>query len=176
MPKRASKADRQPITVVDNRGGPRKRASVPNSGSNRRAIGTTITVRVPLSTQQRGTRKIVITPAGEQAWFPQRPRIDDALIKAIARAHRWNRMLERGDYSSVTELAKAEGITESYLARILRLILLSPKVVEAVLEGHPGLPELQQLVRPFSTLWEQQETTWQPAGDGSRAPAQRPHP
>ena len=69
-------------------------------------------------------------------------------------------MLERGEYASMTELAKAEAVTESYLARILRLTLLSPKVVEAALEGRPGLPELQELVRPFSVVWQNQESEW----------------
>lgn len=69
-------------------------------------------------------------------------------------------MLERGEYVSVTELARAEGVTNSYLARILRLTLLSPKIVEAALEGRSELPELQLLVRPFSQSWHRQEAQW----------------
>lgn len=160
MLKHAPTRERRPVTVVDNRGGPRKRTPDSKLVSGRGKNGATVTVRVPLSTQQRGARKVVITPTSEQPWFPQRARTDDTLIKAIARARRWNRMLERGEYASIAELAKAENVTESYLARILRLTLLSPKVVEAVLEGRPGLPELQELVRPFSTHWHQQEAKW----------------
>jgi hypothetical protein len=70
-------------------------------------------------------------------------------------------MLEGGEYASVTELAKAEDVTESYLARVLRLTLLSPRVVEAVLDGSATrVPQLQQLVRPFSMLWHEQEAGW----------------
>src|SRR5262245_49934784 len=119
MPKRrASMTGRQLTTVVDNRGGPRMQSRRSNSAFDREVSRSTITVRVPLSTQQRGTRKVIITPAGEQAWLPQRARIDDTLIKAIARGYRWNKMLKCGEYSSVTELAGVEDVTESYLARI----------------------------------------------------------
>src|SRR5215204_1259456 len=105
-------------TVTDNRGGPRQRTSLGRPPSGQGGAKATITVRVPISTQRRGVRKLVVSPPGEPAWAPRRPRIDDTLIKAIARAHRWNRMLEQGEYASVTELATADDVTESYLARV----------------------------------------------------------
>lgn len=146
-------------TVLDNRGGARHRRAGGLKESNSSAEAPkTFTVRVPISTQQRGTRKLVITPHGETAWTP-RARTDDTLIKALARARRWKRMLEGGEFTSITELAKAEGITESYLARILRLNLLSPRIVEAMLDGPSArLPQLQKLLGPFSVLWEHQES------------------
>ena len=57
------------------------------------------------------------------------------LVKALARAWRWQRLLDRGVYSSVTEIAKAERISKSYVSRILWLALLAPHNVEAVLGG-----------------------------------------
>ena len=70
-------------------------------------------------------------------------------------------MLENREYASMTELAAAEKVTESYLCRILRLTLLSPKIVEAVLDGIPAAaPQLQQLVKPFPTDWKRQEASW----------------
>ena len=98
--------------------------------------------------RQRRGRKLVITPDGET----QRPRrrIDSALVKAIARAHRWQRMLENGDYSSLTDLAAAEKINLSYMSRVLRLTLLAPELVEAILDGRQleGV-SLPALMRPF---------------------------
>jgi len=151
-------------TVFDNRGGARHGRSGGIRGSNSSTKAPmTFTVRVPIATHQRGARKLVITPGGEAAWTPRETRIDDTLIKALARAHRWQRMLEGGEFASMTELAKAEGLTESYLARILRLNLLSPRIVEAMLDGQSAkLPQLQKLVRPFSLLWQQQEARWLP--------------
>jgi hypothetical protein len=66
----------------------------------------------------------VITPDGRTE--RPRPRVDSALVKALARAHRWHRMLESGECGSITELAAAEKIDRSYLCRVLRLTLLAP--------------------------------------------------
>ncbi len=63
------------------------------------------------------------------------PRIDSALVKALARAHRWQRMLDSGEFATIRELAEREGVTPSFLTRILRLTLLAPEIVTAVLDG-----------------------------------------
>ncbi len=114
-----------------------------------------ITLHVPLRLQQRGGRKRVATPDGRP--ITQQPQIDNALVKALARAHRWKRMLESGKYASLTELAQAEKINRSYLSRVLRLTLLAPDIVEAIMEGRQG-PEttLERLMQPFPIKWEKQ--------------------
>jgi hypothetical protein len=76
-------------------------------------------------------------------------RVDSTLIKAIARAHRWNNMLESGSYASLAELAAAERINASYLARVLRLTLLAPDLVEAVLAGQHASLTLDVLLGSF---------------------------
>jgi hypothetical protein len=79
------------------------------------------------------------------------------LIKAIARAHRWKQMMESGIYASVTELAAAEKINQSYLCRVLRLTLLAPAIVEAVLGVSQGTgPQLPDLMKPFPLDWNVQ--------------------
>jgi hypothetical protein len=66
-------------------------------------------------------------------------------------------MLESGKYDTVRDLAKAEAINESYLGRILRLTLLSPAIIEAVLEGRqPATLELDDLLKQFPVAWDQQ--------------------
>lgn len=120
-----------------------------------RAVPSTLLVRVPFAIRKRGGRKLVITPDGET--YRPRPRIDSALVKALARAHRWKRMLESGDYTSLTELAAAEKINLSYMSRVLRLTLLAPEIVEAILDGRqPEGVTLPALMRPFSTEWIRQ--------------------
>jgi len=100
---------------------------------------TSITVHAPLNIQRRGGRKVVIAPDGSV--LPQaRPSLvpttaDPVLLKALARAFRWKRMLDEGRYASVRELADAEGVKPSYAAGILRLTLLTPEIVEAILDG-----------------------------------------
>lgn len=113
----------------------------------------TLTVRVPFAFKKRGGRKLVIAPDGAP-WSPPRARVDSTMVKAIARAHRWKRLLESGQYASVAELAAAEKINQSYVCRVLRLTLLAPAIVEAILDGRQS-PELQMeaLLKPFSVEW-----------------------
>ena len=57
-------------------------------------------------------------------------------MRALARAHRWRRLLDRGSYHSAVKLAEAEGVTRSFVNRLLRLTLLAPDIQEAILDGH----------------------------------------
>jgi hypothetical protein len=115
----------------------------------------TITVEVPFVIRRRGGRKAVITPDGAPAFAPPRPRIDSAMVKAIARAFRWRRLLETGTYGTIDEIAKVEKINPSYVSRVLRLTLLAPEIVEAILEGRQraGL-SLESLMQPFPVVWQ----------------------
>ena len=79
------------------------------------------------------------------------------LVKALARAFRWKRLLESGEFVTVSELAEREGIAPSYMTRVLRLTLLAPDIVEAILDGKQG-PEvtLAQGLEPFPLAWQLQ--------------------
>jgi hypothetical protein len=115
---------------------------------NPAADGRTVTVRIPISIRRRGSRKLVLAPDGTTAWAAPCRRIDNAMVKAVARAHRWRRMLESGEYASVTELAAAEEINQSYICRILRLTLLAPDIVERILDRRqPPFLQLDRLLR-----------------------------
>lgn len=123
---------------------------------NQRAIkgGTTITVHVPMTFVVRGGRKTILSDATSA---PPQPRIDNALLKALARAHRWRRMIEGGEFSSITELAKAEGVNQSYACRILRLSLLAPSIVTTILNSRQDSDMmLKRLMKPLPTLWDKQ--------------------
>ena len=95
---------------------------------------TSITVRVPLAIRHRPGRKTVVTPMTDGV-APVTTRSDPALVKALARAFRYQRMLDQGRYSSLTELAVAEKIDRGYLGRLLKLTLLAPGIVSAILDG-----------------------------------------
>ncbi|TCZ60825.1 hypothetical protein [Roseicella aquatilis] len=118
---------------------------------------TSVTVRVPLTIRRRGGRKLVVTPDGSAPGVaPARTRADPALVKALARAHWWKRLLESGRYASLGDLAKAEKIDRSYLGKMLRLTLLAPDLVEAILDGQqpdgvtlPALERKTEPPRPF---------------------------
>lgn len=87
----------------------------------------------------------------------QTRRTDNALVKALARAFRWKRMLESGEFATIAELAEREAIAPSYMTRVLRLTLLAPDIIEAILDGKQG-PEitLARMLKPFSENWQNQ--------------------
>jgi hypothetical protein len=114
--------------------------------------GETITVRVPFKIRRRGGRKLVLTPDG----LPMvgGPRADNAMIKALARAFRWRRMLEDGRYRTMEELAAAEGINASYVSRVLRLTILTPDIVTSIMDGTQSAAiSLTSLLRPLPAAW-----------------------
>ena len=104
------------------------------------ADGETIVVHIPLTFRKRGGRKLVVTPDGA-AWAP-RPRVDNAMVKALARAFRWRRILDEGLHATIDDLAKSKEIGKTYVSQVLRLTLLAPEIVEAILDGRQPV-ELQ---------------------------------
>ena len=112
---------------------------------------------------KRGGRKEMLLP---QVAPNQRARLDGALVKALARAFRWQRMLESGEFATLSELAASENIAKSYLCRVLRLTLLAPGLVEAILDGRrPETLTLPALMKPVPSAWEGQRAIWHAAGD-----------
>jgi hypothetical protein len=124
--------------------------------------GRTITVLVPMVWRRRGGRKVIMVPPGCEVWTPP-PRIDGALIKALARAHRWQRMLEEGKFATLADLGDAERISRSYVCRVVRLTLLAPDIVERILDGRPTAG-LAQFLEPFPVEWERQRERFSPRG------------
>jgi hypothetical protein len=120
-----------------------------------RLDGSTLIVRIPMRFQRRGGRKRIVAPDGSEITPTTRPQPDGTLVKALARAWRWQRMLENGEYGTLAELAAAERISRSYICRVLRLTLLAPDIVERILDGRPA-PHLAELTQPFPTAWERQ--------------------
>ena len=119
------------------------------------ADGETITIHIPMTFRKRGGRKQVVTPDGAP-WAP-RPRVDNAMVKALARAFRWQRMLDEGVCGTIEELAKREKVNRGYMSRVLRLTLLAPDIVEAILDGRqPEGMRLEDLLDGFSVDWEGQ--------------------
>ena len=121
--------------------------------------GNALIVRIPMRFQRRGGRKRIVAPDGSELAWTSKPQPDGTLVKALARAWRWQRMLDYGVYASVSEIGEAENISKSYVSRILRLALLAPDIIEAILAGPAG-PALMlgQLEQPLPASWEEQRT------------------
>jgi hypothetical protein len=127
------------------------------AGTNWTVHGDTITVFIPMTWKRRGGRNVIIAPDGGDAWAPAKSRPDETLIRALARGHRWNRMLEAGKYRSAQEIADAEKIGRNFVSRLLRLTLLAPDIQEAILEGRQGKGvQLEELTRAMPGAWGEQ--------------------
>ena len=119
------------------------------------ADGGCAVVRVPLRIKrQRGCREI-IAPAGGGKAVAGLVSTNRGLAVMIARAHRWRELLEGGQYPTIRALAADLGVDNSYVARILRLTLLAPDLIEAILAGtEPDGLSLEKLYR-LPTVWEE---------------------
>jgi len=119
-------------------------------------IPETVTLHVPFRLVKRGGRKEMQLPEGAT----QPRRTDNTLVKALARAFRWKRILESGEFATIAELAEREGIAPSYMTRVLRLTLLAPDIVEAIMDGSQGAEvTLTRVLEPFPVAWSEQRQT-----------------
>ena len=121
-------------------------------------MSASITVRVPITIRKRGGRRLVVAPDGAP-WAAPRARIDNTLVKALARAHRWKTMLDDGRYGSVTELAAREKLDRGYLGKILTLTLLAPDIVEMIMDGRqPAELGVHVMREGFPVEWGEQRS------------------
>ena len=120
-------------------------------------VNNTIVVHVPFTIRKYGGHKQIITPDGTPA-ASEKPRIDSTLVKALARAFRWKKVLESGQFATITELARHEKLAFSYMTRVLRLSLLAPDIIEMILDGRqPPEMTLARLLDGFPVEWEEQK-------------------
>jgi hypothetical protein len=138
---------------------------------------TSITVRVPLAIRRRPGRKTVVTPVQDGGEIALSTRADPALVKALARAFRYQKLLDEGRYASITDIAAGERTERGHLGTILRLTLLAPDIVEEILDVR--LPELglPRLLEPFPVEWDEQRTAFaERASSGRPLDPMRPDP
>ena len=117
-----------------------------------------LTVHIPMTFRRRGGRKLIVAPDGSaMSLVPSRPQIDNVLLKALARAVRWQRLLDQGVCSTIKEISSREKIDPSYVGDVLRLTLLAPDIVEMILDGRqpPGL-QFELLRKSFPLEWRAQ--------------------
>jgi hypothetical protein len=120
----------------------------------------TLTIRIPIRLQRRGGRRLIMTPEGVGA-PAQKPSRDETLVKALVRAHRWRRRIERGQARSITDLAEQEGVTTAYVCRLLPHTCLAPDIVEAILDGRqPKGLRLAEVLGNGPPAWEEQRSVW----------------
>jgi len=116
-----------------------------------------IVIRIPVAFKKRGGRKEIILPEGTDAAEPPKPQPQRPLVAALAKAFRWQKMMEGGEVGSIKELAQRNRVNPSYIARILRLATLAPDILEAILDGREtsGL-SLRKLTGNLPVMWDEQ--------------------
>jgi hypothetical protein len=119
--------------------------------------GDCIVVHIPMTFKRRGGRKEIIMPDNAQAFDGGTPNTQKPLVIALARAFRWQELLETGKAASIASLAKRLKVDRAYVSRILGLTLLAPDIVRAIMDGdEPSGLSLARLTKPFPVLWEEQ--------------------
>lgn len=125
--------------------------------------GKTLHVHIPIQLKTRGGRKEVIVPGACEGARQE----NQALVIALARAHRWAELLETGKVGSLGELAAHVGVDPAYISRFLRLTLLSPDIIERILDGRePSSLSLAKLIKDTPAVWEKQRVTFNMANAG----------
>ena len=146
-----------------------------------RQAPVTVTVHVPMAFAVRGGHKMIISAVShnpgerlhqsvEGAWTTLKlsrqaasQRTNNAMLKALAKAYRWRRMIESGTFTSITELAEAESVNQAYACRILRLTLLAPNIVTEILDGRYSSDlVLKRVMRPLPIGWDEQRAALKP--------------
>jgi hypothetical protein len=120
-----------------------------------RRDGDCVVLNIPMTFRRRnGRREIILPPGGDASVEPEPNR---TLVLALARAWRWQEMLDRGEVGSVDELAKRLHLGPTYVARTLRLTALAPNLVESVLTGdEPDGLSLRRLAADVPLNWAEQ--------------------
>ena len=121
--------------------------------------GRILSVHVPMTFRRRGGRKLIVAPAGtpEADWTPAPARTDATLVKALARAHRWKKLLDTKRYATIKEIAETEKVAARYVGQLLQLTLLAPDIIEMILDGR--LPKgigLVDLMKDIPGEWDAQ--------------------
>lgn len=126
-------------------------------------------IRLPFTIRKRGGKKLIIAADGAAGTSSHNHSPNSALIKAVVRAHRWQRLLEEGAYATMKDLAAAEKISPSYISRLMRLTLLAPDILQGILDGrHTGEIDGADC-ETTPELWDEQLQAAAPFKPGQKA-------
>ena len=110
-----------------------------------------VKLTIPMSLRHCAGRKRIIVPADSE-------KLVDPLVLNLARAFRWQELIDSGTYSNAIELARAVGKDTAYVARTVRLTLLAPEIIHAILHGTLKKSiSMETLRKSWSENWEEQK-------------------
>jgi hypothetical protein len=114
---------------------------------------------IPLKIRKRGASKVVVRPDGQvEAAGKVTTQHDQPLLVALTRAFYWQQLLDDVVMASGSEIAQREGLHHSTVNELLRLTLLEPAIIQAILAGkQPRCMSLLWFQRnPLPADWRQQ--------------------
>lgn len=122
-----------------------------------RRDGDAVVIDIPMSFRRRSGRKEVVLPPGAVAASAVLTVPPTPLAISLARAFRWQEMIETGAAKSNSDMARKLKVDQSYIARTIRLASLAPDIIEAILDGQePDGLSLWSLRRDLPLLWQDQ--------------------
>ena len=114
------------------------------------------TQSIPVQLHKFGHKKLVLDSEGRDL-IPRQSNKDPALIKALVRAHKWEKALAENTQKSLGSIAKTEDLEFMYVTRIYRLYFLAPKIKEAILDGiQPRTLTLSRVMHGIPLCWQEQ--------------------
>lgn len=112
---------------------------------------------IPMTFRIFGGKTAIVLPDGSRAVARPEATIDSTMVKILARAFRWQRLVDDGTYATIEDMAATEKISPSYISRVVRLVFLSPTIVEAIFDGQqPAHLTMKDLLEPFPLEWDWQ--------------------
>ncbi len=119
----------------------------------------TTTTEIAMNFYRRGVKTVIIKPDGSRVLERKEAKVDNSMVKAIARGFRWQRLMLNGAHNTIYDIAEKEHVSPSFVSRVARLATLSPRIVDTILEGkHPTNLTMKDLLKPFPAEWSLQET------------------
>tara|TARA_Y100000389_G_C17372094_1_gene469595 strand:+ start:14 stop:424 length:411 start_codon:yes stop_codon:yes gene_type:complete len=119
-----------------------------------------IQIFVPMKIRKRGGAAMLILPQGQS----QAKNFDDKLLKAFAKAYQWKTIIddEENDTNSLADIARLENISTPHVTKIYRLNFISPKIIEAIVNGAAprDLRLIDILAKKAPEIWQEQEEIW----------------
>ena len=110
-----------------------------------------VKLTIPMSFRHWNGRKRIIVPDDSE-------KLVDPLVLNLARAFRWQELIDSGTYSNAIELARAVGKDTAYVARTVRLTLLAPEIIHAILHGTLKKSiSMETLRKSWPETWEEQK-------------------
>ncbi|MEG3637689.1 hypothetical protein [Magnetococcus sp. PR-3] len=121
----------------------------------------TIIFKIPMRFHRQGGKRMVILPEHEQARQEMSNPSEDPMVNALTKAQKWQKMLDKNETMTIAHLAEREGVERSMMARVLRLTILAPDIIEAILDGRvPETFSLESLRESIPLLWSEQREKW----------------